>query len=659
MTTYQSNISKEFLDQLLDKTDLLELISARVNVIKRSKNYVACCPFHEEKTPSFNINPIKQFYYCFGCSAAGNAVNFLMEYDKLSFVEAVSELASKQGVDLPCKVGAGANFIANNNSNNFKKNSGNNSGHNSGDTNQPSFFQAQFALLEQACVYYQWLLRQQNEHSLAAVKYLQARGISGKLAQKFRLGYASVSWDGLLKRFANKNLQVKSANSQVYITQEFLIKAGLVVKSDSNKVYDRFRGRLMFPIRDRRGRVVGFGARTLDKDGMPKYLNSPETALFLKSKILYGLYELMQSARHVGGKYERICVVEGYMDVIGLAQHDINYAVATLGTATSEDHVRQLTRLTGRIIFCFDGDRAGKAAAVKALDVCLPLMSGAFEVKFLFLPEGEDPDSIVSKKGAGFFEDQLTSSVPLSEFLFSHLSNGLDLSFADGRAVLLDLLLPALVKVPAGSFRTLLISSAAKITQLSTGQLEQSLLVATPKLGSSVSSGSQNSELADFSFDSYVDRAIYLLIYSPKLVLSLDAKAQQGLNLISESRVVNSTADNSKPKLNDSVGVLLKLISWFKHELTGSKENISFAKIMEHFCDENVKKKLAKLALLDHPLSQSELAVEFCDLIRKFNKDYQLSIIDRLILKSQKDSLTLEEKDRLKDLLKQRKLELK
>lgn len=661
-----SKIPQDFIDQLLDKSDLVDLISSRISVKKRGKNYLACCPFHDEKTPSFNINPVKQFYYCFGCSAGGNAINFLMEYDKLTFMESVEDLAENLGMSLP-EVAYSQDAIQNSFSSSGPSPSGPSpsgpspSGFLGKDLDQNiNNIQIQFALLDKIAGFYSWNLRQDD--GKVCVDYLKNRGISGDLAKRYQVGWIGDTWDNIIKNFVGKTLSVKASknnksnkyaknnkNAELIITQDMLIQAGLLIKNEQNKVYDRFRSRLMFPIRDRRGRVLGFGGRVVTGDGKPKYLNSPETALFLKSKVLYGMYEVLQHKRDIN----RVCVVEGYMDVIGLAQYGIDYSVATLGTSTSVDHIKQLIKVTDEIIFCFDGDRAGKAAAWRALLACLPVMSGKFKVNFLFLPDGEDPDSIVKSEGKAGFVARLDKSIPLSEVLFNYLSYDVDLNFADGRALLLDKLLPLLLQVPDGSYKVLLCDMAAQKTQLSIDQIEKQLIILLR--GSSSKIKKEQKEEPKYVF-SYLDRAISLLLLEPKLALESDISWIDRLD-----------------DLKGLGGILVKIIIWLKDYLkeqldcnndvnkqdsTGLVVSVSFDKILMQFPNKKIKKRLAELAMIDHSLGHGELRSEFLDLIERFKREYQLSFIDSLIVKSKKTSLSRDEKDRLKGLLAKHKLKL-
>lgn len=400
-------IPQPFIDQVLNQTDIVDLINGYIELKQKGREYTACCPFHNEKTPSFTVSPDKQFYHCFGCGAHGTAISFLIEHEGLQFVEAIEVLASKLGLEIPREAG-------------FTKT----------DSNQ-SLYHA----LDLANQYYQ----QQLRNSEAAITYLKQRGITGRIADLFDIGYAPEGYDNITKQFSDS------------VDQNTLVQVGLLAKKDQNRVYDRFRGRIMFPIKDTRGRVIAFGGRALG-DAMPKYINSPETPLFHKSNSLYGLYEARQSP----GKISQLIIVEGYMDVIALSQHDIANSVATLGTATNSQHVRNLLRYSSDLVFCFDGDRAGNAAAWKALEQILPEYKDGVDIRFAFMPQGEDPDSLIRNLGKDKFNQHIQESLTLSEFFFSKLSKNIDSSTPDGRAKLANTAKPLLAKLPASVFRDLM-----------------------------------------------------------------------------------------------------------------------------------------------------------------------------------------------------------
>jgi len=422
-------IPASFIDELMTRTDIVEVINGRVPLKKAGREFKACCPFHGEKTPSFTVSPTKQFYHCFGCGAHGTAVGFLMDYEHMSFPEAVEELASIAGLEVPKEAGEA-----------------------------PDRRHDLYGVLEAAATFF----REQLKSSPDAVAYLKRRGLTGETAGRFGVGYAPEGWDGLIRRLGTGDEAVRR-----------LAAAGLVIERDGGGWYDRFRGRVMFPIRDARGRVIAFGGRVLG-DGEPKYLNSPETPLFHKGKELYGLYEARQALRDI----PRLMVVEGYMDVIGLHQAGLPWAVATLGTATTLDHLERLFRVTEEVVFCFDGDRAGRQAAWRALENALPAMHDGRQIRFLFLPEGEDPDSLVGKEGAEAFEARLAGALPFSEYLLAELSRQVDMESLDGRARLAELARPLVARVPDGAFRALLVKRIAGAVGMN--EAEYARLVGAP-----------------------------------------------------------------------------------------------------------------------------------------------------------------------------------
>ena len=421
-------IPQSFIDTLLDRTDVVEVVDKRIKLKKTGKNYSARCPFHDEKTPSFSVNPDKQFYYCFGCGAGGNAIGFVMDYDNIDFVQAVENLALSAGLEVPRE---------DNPQYNAKK-----------DQSAPLY-----TVLQQANQLYQAALRQDRD-SNRAVAYLKGRGVSGQVAKHYQIGFAPPGWQHLLEQLGETN-------------KTHLITSGMAIENDAGRVYDRFRDRIMFPIRDQRGRVVAFGGRVLG-DEKPKYLNSPETPVFSKTRELYGLYEAKQSRKPI----DRFVVVEGYMDVIALAQHDIHYAVATLGTATSEHHLSRLFRLVNEIIFCFDGDKAGRSAAERALLTVLPMLEDGKQARFLFLEEGQDPDTLVRQVGKQVFETLLKDARPVERFLFDLAADKLDVQSLEGKATLSKRALPLIQQLPKGVFRQLMLQALADKTGVDRQTLE-------------------------------------------------------------------------------------------------------------------------------------------------------------------------------------------
>ena len=424
-------IPQDFIDDLVQRADIVEVVGSRVPLTKAGREYKARCPFHAEKTPSFWVSPQKGFYHCFGCGAHGTALGFLMEYERLEFPAAVEELARSLGVEVPRAEGG-----------------------------ERASLEPLYTVLEEAAQIYRQALR---EHP-AAIDYLKRRGLDGETAREFGIGYAPPAWDTLL-----------AARGESEVARQQLLAAGLIIERDSGGHYDRFRDRIMFPIRDSRGRTVAFGGRIL-ATGEPKYLNSPETPVFHKGRELYGLYE----ARRAERKLTRLLVVEGYMDVVMLAVHGIRNVVGTLGTATTTEHLRRIFAIVPEVIFCFDGDRAGRDAAWRALQVCLPVLHDGRQVRFLLLPDGEDPDSLVRQEGEAVFNERIAGSLPLSRFLIETLARDLDLDSADGKARLAALARPLLKQLPPGVYHELLAAEVARHISMDVGRLTAALAAADP-----------------------------------------------------------------------------------------------------------------------------------------------------------------------------------
>ena len=421
-------IPKSFIDDLVGRADIVEVVGARVTLKRAGSNYKGLCPFHGEKTPSFIVTPSRGTYHCFGCSAHGTAIGFLMAYDNLEFPEAVEALAEMMGLEVPRE--------------------------STGVPERKDDNEDLYALLREADQIYRAALRSSDK----AIAYLKKRGIDGPTAGRFGIGYAPDAWDTVLKQLGTSDARIAK-----------LLQAGLVVANDSGRKYDRFRDRIMFPIRNSpRGQIIGFGGRVLDS-GEPKYLNSPETPVFRKGHELYGLYE----ARQTPGRPKQIIVTEGYLDVASLVQYGVENAVATLGTATTAENLRRLTRLTDRILFCFDGDRAGRAAAWRALETALPYGGGTLELKFLLLPEGDDPDSFVRTKGADAFRALADKAAPLSDFLVNELSARVDMGSVDGRSRFQAIAKPLLKRLPEGTYRAAVMDAFATALRLKPDVLDE------------------------------------------------------------------------------------------------------------------------------------------------------------------------------------------
>jgi DNA primase len=463
-------IPQSFINDLLNRVDIVDVVDARVTLRKAGKNYQALCPFHNEKTPSFSVSPDKQFYHCFGCGVSGTALTFLMEFDRMEFVEAVETLARMAGVEVP------------------REQSG----------PPPKDHSDLYDVLGQAERFY----RQELRNAPDAVAYLKNRGLSGEVARDFGIGYAPDAWDGVRKALAD-------------VSEARLLEAGLLIRNDNGRVYDRFRGRVMFPIRDTRGRIIGFGGRILGGDGGPKYLNSPETEVFHKGRELYGLYEARRALRRL----DRLLVVEGYMDVVALAQAGIANAVATLGTATTPEHFHKLYRYSEEVVCCFDGDNAGRQAAWRALESALPVLKDGRQLRFMFLPEGEDPDTLVRARGKGAFLELASHAEPAIEYLFAQLSEGLDLGSLDHRARLASLAMPHIEKVPDGILRRLMSQRLSALTGLNSAGPAQPARPTMQRPGRSTA-----------RMTALTKRLLALLVQRPRLIYSLPTEHREHLS---------------------------------------------------------------------------------------------------------------------------------
>lgn len=426
-------IPQNFIDDLLSRVNIVDVVDARIRLKKAGKNHHACCPFHSEKTPSFTVASDKQFYYCFGCGAKGNAIGFVMEYDHIDFPEAVELLAGTVGLEVPKEETSPQQ------------------------QKQQQERSTHYDLMSSANEFYQQQLRFHAEKD-APVNYLKKRGLSGKAAKFFEIGFAPPGWDNLKSTLATDDDKLKS-----------LIDTGMIISKDDGKCYDRFRNRVVFPIRDVRGRTIGFGARTLGDD-KPKYLNSPETPIFNKGHELYGLYE----CRQIRQPLKRFVVVEGYMDVVALHEYGVHYAVATLGTATSTTHLQKMFKIAPEIVFCFDGDEAGRKAAKRGLELVLPVLEDGQQIRFMFLPEGEDPDTVVRKEGKEGFEQRLQHAQGISEFLLQTIKQDIDDSDSlEGRARLAKLAAPMIQQIPGTALKSLFWQALADETRLESSELKE------------------------------------------------------------------------------------------------------------------------------------------------------------------------------------------
>ncbi|MBK7541901.1 MAG: DNA primase [Candidatus Competibacteraceae bacterium] len=576
-------IPQEFLDQLLARTDLVEIVNSRVPLRRAGHEFMACCPFHAEKTPSFSVSPRKQFYHCFGCRAHGNAIGFLMAYERLDFIDTIEELARLAGLDLPPLQGG---------------------------VQGPSIK----PLLEWLAQAERFFRQQLREHPLRqrAVDYLRQRGLTGQIANTFGIGYAPPGWDHL-----------SNALREAGATAEDLLAAGLASRDEHSRLRDRFRDRIIFPIRDRRGRVIAFGGRALDGATTPKYLNSPETPVFHKGSELYGLYE----ARHHNPHLRQLLVVEGYMDVVALAQHDISYAVATLGTATSAEHIERLFRVTGDLVFCFDGDRAGRTAAWRALEISLPFLRDGRQVGFLLLPEGEDPDSLVRGEGRAEFERRLQNATPLAEHLFAELRAQVAPDTLAGRARLAELARPLLGKLPDGTFRELMEARLRQEAQVSNTRLRPP--------------PSASSTAADHSLRltrTPLRKAIALLLYKPEL-------AQQPLE--------NNFALQDDGELGTKL--LAELLA-----LLRANPRLSTAALLERYRDTREGTILERLAAWEPEVPEQDYQFEreFSDILAALERrgDLRERLPDMLLQRGSPRALSPEERAAVGNLGKAKKV---
>ncbi len=580
-------IPRQFIDDLLARADIVELIDSRVPLKKAGKNYQACCPFHNEKSPSFSVSQEKQFYHCFGCGAHGNAITFLMEFDRLEFPDAIEELASHYSMEVPREQ--------------------NNQSPAQQLKQQQAFQQKQddYQLMLDINRFYQQQLMHAKDKQVA-IDYLKARGLSGDIVKRFGIGYISDTWDGMMKEFAHHQQN----------TQQ-LIDLGMAIPGDKNRPYDRFRGRIMFPIRDKRGRTIGFGGRVLDQ-GTPKYLNSPETRIYHKGQELYGLYEAKQATKQLN----RLVVVEGYMDVVALAQHGVSYAVASLGTATTAEQLHTLFRTVKEVICCYDGDRAGRDAAWRAMDNALPLIQDGYAIKFVFLPDGEDPDSLIRVQGQKAFEAILDQAIPLSKFLFNQLNSKIDTSALEGKAALIDSFQPYLKKLPDSILKESIINELANSFGTGSEQLKEKLqqsLTLAPK----VKNNNVQTKVTP------VRLAIALLLEYP--------------------HIVNSLPDPAILRTIDLPGVALlnELIL-----LCQRNPDANSAQLVEYYRDTQQGRQLTKLMCWQHHVVEDAAEHVFLDSIEKLLDNFVAQRIEVLLQKARSKQINESEEQELQALLK-------
>ncbi len=565
-------IPESFIDDLLERVDIVQTIHQRVPLKPAGREYQACCPFHDEKTPSFTVSPQKQFYHCFGCGKHGSAIGFLMEYDGLAFTDAVAELAQSVGMQVP--VTAGSN-----------------------DPERTDRLEQMFNRMQEAASFFQLNLKRHEP----AQNYLRGRGLTGEICARFKMGYAPDAWQSL-----SDHLTAQGA------TQQQLLEIGLLAENEG-RMYDKFRDRIMFPILDRRGRVCGFGGRAMGERG-PKYLNSPETPVFHKGRELYGLYQARQ-----GGKPDQLLLVEGYMDVVALSQFGIEGAVAALGTATTEHQVRLLFQTSDNIVCCFDGDRAGLQAAWKALQVMLPQLIAGRQVRFLFLPQGEDPDSLVRKTSAEAFLEQVRQAEPLSSFLFRHLQEGLDMQSAEGRASLVARAGPLLAKLPAGAYHDLLHDELENLTRhrLQSGDIN-------------VEKASRRSPTSQYRpvGKTLLRQLAALLVQRPELAQQLD---RQAIEIVQSQK---------------NAAAVLELIDFCQQS-----PQISTVALLERWREHAAAGLLAELVTWQVPETDSGQQQELAHVLQRLHAEQLSARIDLLTTAQQQTGLSEEQKLELRELL--------
>lgn len=569
-----ARIPDAFIDELLARTDIVEVVGARVPLKRQGKEYSACCPFHDERSPSFTVSPTKQFYHCFGCGAHGTALSFLMNYDRLEFLDAVEELARRNGMDVPRET--------------QQRNENN-------DTRDL------FSALEASARFFQ----RQLEGSEKARSYLDGRGVDAATRSQFSIGYAPEGFSALKDALGSDERRLK-----------LLDRAGMLSKNDRGHSYDKFRDRVMFPIHDRRGRVIAFGGRVLQKDDGPKYLNSPETALFHKGRELYGLWQVRQANQ----KISRLIVVEGYMDVVSLFQFGVKQAVATLGTATTPEHAELLFRNAPDVYFCFDGDAAGQRAGWRALESVLPRMKDGRQAYFLFLPDGEDPDTIVRQEGAAGVDARLQQATPLSEFFFNELGKDIRLGTLDGKARLAERARPLLAQIPDGAFADLMRQRLAEITGVGAAN-------PAPPPATRASTAARRPAAAGHAKISLVRSAIIRLLHQPAMALAVEPPyVFAGLR-------------------QPGVELLTELI-----DIVHARPDITTGVLLEHFAERDEQNALQKLAMQELPGDDATWRTEFLDSLRQMEKQLLQQRIEELQAKQRDGGLDEADKYELRAL---------
>ena len=592
-------IPRDFIDDMIARTDIVEIVDSRVKLKKAGKNYQACCPFHNEKTPSFTVSQEKQFYHCFGCGAHGNAVSFLMEYDRLEFPEAIEELARYHGIEVPREQSSSG-------TNNQKTSVG------------KEQLENDFAIMEKSARFFQHQLKH-DKQSERAIAYLKSRGLSGETVKRWEIGYASDQWDSVLNQFGK--------GSEQSTKQQQLLDLKLITENDNGRRFDFFRDRIMFPIRDKRGRVVGFGGRVLD-DGGPKYLNSPETRVFHKGNELYGFYQARQAHRQL----DKILIVEGYMDVVALAEHGIDYAVAALGTATTPEHIQMLVRATSDIVCCYDGDRAGREAAWRAMENALPYLKDGITMRFLFLPDGEDPDTMVQSIGQSAFEAKLNEAQPLSKFLFDNLLKQHSIGSAEGKAGLKAQVQPLIDKMLGDNQRDMLNEELSRICgEQDRFRRERDIQRANQTVNNTQAESKVALQKTNMS---PVRMMIRLLLDSPNLASDYD---QVNLEALQSSQIAG-------------LDVLTEL-----HQYCKNNPSANTGSVLEYFRNQPVVKHFSKLLVQEQLIQPEEASVMYLDCFTKLIHWHVEQRMDSLMGKSRVSGLSSAEKQELNLLMQAKK----
>ena len=577
-------IPQDFIDDLVQRIDIIEVISNRIEIKKAGREYKGLCPFHTEKTPSFTVSQEKGFYHCFGCGAHGTALGFLMDYGNQTFIEAIEELSKIAGVEIP-------------------------------KTKQDRAKNKKNKSLQELTAEIMGQFIQNLSQSEKAIAYLKNRNIDGKTAKKFSIGFANDSWDDILTTFGTSDTRVKK-----------LLDCGLIIKKDDSGYYDRFRNRIMFPIRDNKGNVLGFGGRIID-DGEPKYLNSPETQLFKKGQLLYGMFESKEALR----SSSEAIIVEGYTDVIALSMNGFGNALATLGTATTDTHIKNVFRFANKITFCFDGDRAGKDAAWKACEICLPNLTAKKEVGFLILPDNQDPDQIIASSGPQLLKKLLDDALPLSDFLIQTIKKEFAVNTINGRAMAAEKSMSLVNKIPGGIYKDLMIEKIASELKMKVSQLKN--IRTQARMGNIQRKSSPLKEKDYRRRPSLIRQAIKILIHYPDLA--------KNINLEKTFHFI----DDKGIKVFDEI---LNFIQ--------SRESIKSATISEHFQDKNIRVQLKKMIAEPLLISEQEATNELNEIVTRLYEKNQNAEFKALVNKAKENELSQTERDRFLELTKSIKI---